>query len=69
MIIGAGVLIAVIIVACICFPPYRSEADWERIDKEMRAKDEADKRKRSEERKKEKEEAMMMGDGEAMAME
>lgn len=70
VIVGAGILIAVIIVACICFPPYRSEEEWERIDKEMRAKDEEDKRKRSAERKMEKEEEpMMMGDGEAMAME
>ena len=52
VIIGCGVLIAVIIVACICFPPYRSEEDWERIEKERDERDEADKKKRAEEDKK-----------------
>ena len=34
VIIGLGVIIAFIVVACVCFPPYRSEEDWERIEEE-----------------------------------
>jgi len=53
LVIGIGVLIAVIIVACICFPPYKSEEEWEKIENE---RDERD----AEAYKKKKEEGMMM---------
>ena len=46
VIIGCGVVIAVIIVACICFPPYKSEEDWEKIENERDARDEKERKKK-----------------------
>ena len=65
VIVGAGVLIAVIVVACICFPPYKSEEDWERIEEARDKQDAADKKKREEE----EEEKKMMMEEPAMEME
>ena len=33
IIVGLGVLVAVIVVACVCFPPYRSDEEYEAADK------------------------------------
>ena len=55
VIIGLGVLITVIVVACICFPPYKTEEDWARIEKERDERDEAEMKKKKEEEKKKKE--------------
>ena len=68
VIVGAGVLIAVIVIACVCFPSYRSEEEWERIEKERDIQDAKDKKKREEENMMMEEEKMMMEEP-AMEME
>ena len=40
IVIAIGVLIAVIVVACVCFPPYKSEEEWEKIENERDDRDE-----------------------------
>ena len=53
VIIGSLVFIAVIIVACVCFPPYRSDEEWERIENEA---DEREKKRQKEKKQKEEQE-------------
>ena len=54
VIIGCGVLIAVIIVACICFPPYKSQEDWEKIENERDERDAKEKKKKQKEEEEKK---------------
>ena len=49
IVIAIGVLIAVIIVACVCFPPYKSEEEWEKIENERDDRDEKAFKKKQEE--------------------
>lgn len=63
--IGIWVLIGLIVFACLCLPPYKSEEDWAEIEDERDAR-ESERRK---EKKKEKEEEAEKGDMEEGAME
>lgn len=55
VVVAGGFLIAMIIVACICFPPYKSEEEWEKIE------DARDKRDAEAKAKREKENMEAMG--------
>ena len=48
IVVALGVLTAVIVVACVCFPPYKSEEEWQRIEDERDKRDEENKKKKEE---------------------
>jgi len=58
VIVGAAVLIAIIIFACICFPTYKSEEEWARLE------DQADERYAKREKERREKEEKEMQDGE-----
>ena len=61
--IGIWVLIGLIIFACVCLPPYKSEEDWNELEDERDAR-ESERRK---EKKKKEEEEGDKGDGDMEA--
>lgn len=54
IIVGVSVLIAVVIVACVCFPPYKSEEQREEEEKKRAKAEEEEKKKKAKEEDKAK---------------